>query len=238
MSQEFLTFLLTNQKSNSPGFLAPMSMDYKPEGSDEVIPAGSLMWHPEKPRDLYASDGTWVRPQHLYVFANERPKNGDFFIELDLKGTRRSYANKIFYCDIGETNAFILTKEDGNFPFPEHCYKLVATSDYSFKGIPKVHQLFIASCINRYNSGDKFEVFDHFGIDKIDTQVRDFQDGEIVLIKTQQMLEMVVAGATLCLKGWRYELAIPKKDGKPNKARQRRYHFGENLMLKDYNPLK
>lgn len=68
-------------------------------------------------------------PVHIYITNNDDIKEGDWFIELDLKGTRSSYANKPYLCDIGNTGNFILTKESGNFPFPENCRKIILAAD-------------------------------------------------------------------------------------------------------------
>ena len=60
---------------------------------------------------------------------------------------------------------------------------------------------------------------------------RKFQNGQIV-IASYRKLEMIVVDATLCLKGWRYELAFPKKDGTPHKTKQHRFFFDGNITLK------
>jgi hypothetical protein len=59
-----------------------------------------------------------------------------YFIEINNNGTRSSYTNKIYFCDIGETDNFILTTEI-NFPFPENCKKVIATDNPNID-IPKV----------------------------------------------------------------------------------------------------
>lgn len=57
---------------------------------------------------------------------------------------------------------------------------------------------------------------------------RKFQNGDKV-IAGYLKLEMVVVNATLCLKGWRYKLAFPKKDGTPHKGRIPLFYFEHNI---------
>jgi hypothetical protein len=74
-------------------------------------------------------NSTTINSQNIYITSDEVIKEGDWFIELDLKGTRSSYINKPYLCDIGNTGGFILTKNNGNFPFPKHCKKIILTTD-------------------------------------------------------------------------------------------------------------
>jgi hypothetical protein len=119
--------------------------------------------------------------QHLYILSNDEIKYGDWFIELDLNGKRSSYSNKPYLCDIGNTGGFILTKNDGNFPFPENCRKIIATTDSSLgienavkianaseceigssgwiklknnNLLPQIPQSFIEYFISKYNKGN------------------------------------------------------------------------------------
>jgi hypothetical protein len=108
---------------------------------------------------------------HLYILSNEEIKESDWFIELDLNGKRSFYSNKPYLCDIGNTGGFILTKNDGNFPFPENCKKIIATTDSSLKTyneeydsrsktgrewifLPEIPQQFIEQFITEYNKGN------------------------------------------------------------------------------------
>ena len=109
-------------------------------------------------------------PQHLYILSDEEIKEGDWFIEFDLKGTRSSYCNKPFLCDIGNTENFILTKDNGNFPFPENCKKIIATNDKSLSNqvfrkdgtptsnydfvLPQLSNSFIEKYVEEYNKGN------------------------------------------------------------------------------------
>jgi len=77
--------------------------------------------HPQRP----SSKG---QAKYFYVLSDDKIKTGDWFIELDLNGTRSSYADKVYHCNIGNDGSFILTK-DINFPFPENCRKIIATND-------------------------------------------------------------------------------------------------------------
>lgn len=110
------------------------------------------------------------KPHHLYILSNDKIQEGDWFIELDLKGTRSSYANKPYLCDIGNTGNFILTKNNGNFPFPENCRKIIATTDKSLCQVkyteggnvinggrpiylPSIYKEFIRKYVEAYNAG-------------------------------------------------------------------------------------
>lgn len=55
-----------------------------------------------------------------------------------------------------------------------------------------------------------------------------FKNGEIV-IAGWKSLKMVVVNGTLCLKGWRYELAFPKKDGTPDRRVGHRWFFESDI---------
>lgn len=87
---------------------------------------GKLLYYPEN--NWFKRDEK-AKAQHIYITSDEDIREGDWFIELDLKGTRSSYINKPYLCDIGNTDCFILTKNNGNFPFPEHCKKIILTTD-------------------------------------------------------------------------------------------------------------
>lgn len=64
---------------------------------------------------------------HLYFVSDEKIKTGEVnFWFLDLG--RESYSKAPYFCDCGVTDNFILTKEI-NFPFPDKCKKIVATTD-------------------------------------------------------------------------------------------------------------
>ena len=110
---------------------------------------------------------------HLYILSNDEIKYGDWFIELDLNGKRSSYSNKPYLCDIGNTGGFILTKNDGNFPFPENCRKIIATTDSSLvinngtfddgtgtqlpllnTFLPQIPKSFIEKYITEHNKGN------------------------------------------------------------------------------------
>ena len=64
------------------------------------------------------------RENHFHIVDESTITVRNWFIEFDLKGTRSSYCNKPYFCDIGNTGNFILTKNNGNFPFPENCKKI------------------------------------------------------------------------------------------------------------------
>jgi hypothetical protein len=57
---------------------------------------------------------------------------------------------------------------------------------------------------------------------------REFENGERV-IAGYQKLELVVVDAVLTLKGWRYQLAFPKKDGKPHKTKHHRFFYAADI---------
>lgn len=75
-------------------------------------------------------------------------------------------------------------------------------------------------------SDEIVEVDVHFGL--LDYGPRKFKDEETVIYSVQN-LKMVVMSARLCVKGWRYKLGFPRKDGKPNRARETRHYFEEQL---------
>lgn len=62
---------------------------------------------------------------------------------------------------------------------------------------------------------------------------RKYKDGEFVLAGHLK-LKMIIIKATLCLAGWRYELAFCKKDGTPDK-RRKRDHW--SFFEKDLSPI-
>jgi len=107
--------------------------------------------------------------QHLYFVSDEEIKQGDWFIELDIKGTRDTYCKKPYLCDIGNTGGFILTKNNGNFPFPQNCKKVVAATDKSLHSAcdgfcatnecvcisALIPQKFVEYFIEAYNTGNK-----------------------------------------------------------------------------------
>lgn len=57
---------------------------------------------------------------------------------------------------------------------------------------------------------------------------RKFKNGEIVI--ADKKLKLVVVGAILRIKGWRYQLAFPKKDGTPNKTKNHLFFFEDKLI--------
>ena len=86
-------------------------------------------------------------PQELILISleDEKIEVGDEFIELDIYKTRSSYINKIYICDVGNTETFILTK-DINFPFPENCKKIIARQS-------QIPLEYISKFIEQYNKG-------------------------------------------------------------------------------------
>jgi hypothetical protein len=106
--------------------------------------------------------------QHLYFLSDsEEIKEDDkdfWFIEFNKNGKRDSYCNKPILCDVGVTNNFILTKNNGNFPFPENCKKIIATTDFLTLNksledgltaitLPQPSNSFIEKYIEKYNAG-------------------------------------------------------------------------------------
>lgn len=65
-------------------------------------------------------------------------------------------------------------------------------------------------------------------IDNIENSKPKFQSGDNVIVLSNK-LKLIVVDATLCLKGWRYELAFPKKDGTPDRRIGHRFHFEDDL---------
>jgi len=70
-----------------------------------------------------------MRRVDLHLISEDKIDFGDYFIELDIKGTRSSYVDKVYYCDIGNTGGFILTHNSGNFPFPNYCKKIIMSTN-------------------------------------------------------------------------------------------------------------
>ena len=80
----------------------------------------------------------------LISLEDDKIEVGDEFIELDIYKTRSSYINKIYICDVGNTETFILTK-DINFPFPENCKKVIARQF-------QIPQEYISKFVEQYNN--------------------------------------------------------------------------------------
>lgn len=67
---------------------------------------------------------------HTYIVNDDIVDEGDWFIELNINGKRNSDKTGVpIYADIGNTGGYILTRNDGNFPFPEHCRKILRTTN-------------------------------------------------------------------------------------------------------------
>ena len=58
--------------------------------------------------------------------------------------------------------------------------------------------------------------------------LRKYKNGDLVTTKSQS-LKMIVVEAILCLKGWRYKLAFPKKNGGIDKRRECRFYFETDI---------
>jgi hypothetical protein len=62
--------------------------------------------------------------------------------------------------------------------------------------------------------------------------MRLFENGEAVTVVVgPNKLTMIVIDATERLAGWKYRLAFPKKDGTPDKRREHRFYW-ENQITK------
>lgn len=149
--------------------------------------------------NAFTSGDEW-QVQHLYIFSNDPIEFGDWFIEFDLKGTRSSYCGKPYLCDVGNEGTFILTK-DINFPFPENCRKIIATTDKLLVGknpfnnkptyLPSPSQTFIERYIVAYNKNTpivnilvKYELDEGFSLAKSYVKVNE-KDNTITINKTK-----------------------------------------------------
>jgi hypothetical protein len=85
-----------------------------------------------------------------------------------------------------------------------------------------------------YLTGREIEEIDsHFGIQPNPATTprtdRLYQDGERVIVVFNK-LPMIVLRASEVIKGWRYELAFPKKNGAPNRSISTRFYFEAELQ--------
>ena len=97
----------------------------------------------------------------------------------NLYGTRSSYTNKVYKCDIGVTDNFILTKEI-NFPFPENCRKVVITNDNHISlnlGLEK----WKAPTNKNYDMVyTRLSPYPTFTNDFLNTYIKKYNDGEVL----------------------------------------------------------
>lgn len=59
--------------------------------------------------------------------------------------------------------------------------------------------------------------------------MKKYKNGTMVIVGCQE-LKMIIVNSVECLKGWRYELAFPKKDGTPHKKKHHRFYFHNEII--------
>lgn len=150
--KEYEILLFANPKSDSKGFITRLANDYRPLGFSRTLPKGSFIYYNDKPSSIFGEPN----PMHIYVVTKGTIEKGDYFVELSENGVRESYANKVYYCDIGTTNCFVLTREI-NFPFPDNCRVIAASTDGSLKGVPRISIDFIDRYLISLNSGNRID---------------------------------------------------------------------------------
>lgn len=57
---------------------------------------------------------------------------------------------------------------------------------------------------------------------------RKYTNGQLVIV-THPNYKMIVIDATLSDKGWKYQLAFPRKDGKPDQRKIHRFFYETDI---------